>query len=184
MQDGISWWASPLLSTVLAIAVAWIAISFDRRKTANQELIRKRLAIYDEMAPKLNDLLCFFFLVGDFKNLPPPTLIAYKRALDRTAHIYLPIFSPALKERYSAFINTCFLPYGGGSGRPALIRARLETLTPEWGSDWKADWNSGFVTSNEDAAELDEVRRRYDDLLAQFARELGAGRSAKRGRSG
>ena len=128
MQNAVPWWANPALSTILAIAVAWVAVSFDRRKTVNQELIRKRLGVYDSMAPKLNDILCFFFLVGDFRNLPPPVMIAHKRELDRTINVYLPLFSPALKARYDDFIRTCFLPFGGGTGRPALIKANLEWL--------------------------------------------------------
>jgi uncharacterized membrane-anchored protein YhcB (DUF1043 family) len=61
------WWTAviaPLLTGILGVAAGYIAIRFDVKKVSNQELIKKRIAIYDEMAPKLNDLLCFFFALG------------------------------------------------------------------------------------------------------------------------
>jgi hypothetical protein len=170
----VPWWASPILSAILAIAAAWLAISFDRRKTVNQELVRKRIAIYDEMAPRLNDILCFFLLVGDFRNLPPSAMIAHKRKLDRTINVYLPIFSPSLKTRYDAFIDVCFLPFGGGSGRPALIKADRERLAAEWGKKWNADWDRGFVDPAA-ASDLERVVRHYEALMNQLAREVGVG---------
>jgi hypothetical protein len=165
---------SPILSAILAIAAAWLAISFDRRKTVNQQLIRKRIAIYDEMAPKLDDILCFFFLVGDFRKLPPSAMIAHERRLDRTINVYLPIFSPTLKTRYDAFIDVCFLPFGGGSGRPALIRADRERLAGEWGKKWNADRDGGFVDPAR-ASDLELILRHYEALMGQLAREVGVG---------
>ena len=123
MSSTMPWWANSVLGAALALLVAWIAISFDRRKTVNQELIKKRLSIYDEMAPKLNDILCFFSFIGRFRSLPPGTIIAHKRELDRTIHVYGPIFSPALRDRYDEFVKLCFIAFAGGVGRPALIAA-------------------------------------------------------------
>lgn len=173
MSSTIPWWASSVLGAALALAVAWIAISFDRRKTVNQELIRKRLAIYDELAPRLNDILCFFLCIGRFRSLPPDTIIAHKRELDRALKVYGPLFSARLRARYESFIKFAFVAFAGGLGRPALIAADIGLLQREWGSGWQAAWTSGFVPA-EKAARPAEVRARYDELMRQFAREVGA----------
>jgi hypothetical protein len=164
-----------VLSASLALAAAWIAISFDRRKTLNQELIRKRLAIYDDMAPRLNDILCFFFCIGRFKSLPPAEIITHKRSLDRTIKVYGPLFSETLRRSYDRFIKYCFKAYEGGTGNPALIAADVGHLAFEWGTDWQAGWTPGFVAPDK-AADLGEVRRRYDALMRQLAIEVGARR--------
>jgi len=173
MPSTIPWWANSMLTTLLAIVVAWVVIAFDRRKTVNQELIRKRIQVYDEMAPMLNDIVCFFLYVGDFKSLPPATLIAHERNLDRKMHLYRPIFSTALESRYDAFMMSCFAVYAGGIGKPALIKADYVRVARVWGKDWKPEWNGDFVPPDA-ASKRGEVGRRYDALMDQFARELGA----------
>ncbi len=173
MPNQVVWWASPVLSALLALAAAWLAISFDRRKTINQELIRKRLAIYDEMAPRLNDILCFFFCIGRYRSLPPREIITHKRALDRAINLYAPLFSPALRRAYDGLLKYCFIAFAGGTGKPALIAADVDFLISEWGGDWQAAWTAGFVPRAQ-AVDRDEVRLRYNALMRQFAAEVGA----------
>ena len=90
---------------------AWLAINFDRKKTINQELIKKRLIVYDDMVPKANDLLCYFMCVGDWKSFDPTKLLDHKRKWDRLLFVYGPLLSPALVERAHQFINSCFSTY-------------------------------------------------------------------------
>ncbi|HVQ09801.1 MAG TPA: hypothetical protein VMS43_15335 [Allosphingosinicella sp.] len=155
------------------MAVAWIAISFDRRKTVNQELIRKRLEIYDDLAPRLNDLLCVFLCIGRFRSLPPEAVIAHKRELDRMIKVYGMLFSRELRARYDRFIKLAFVAFAGGAGRPALIAANVDRLKVEWGPGWQDAWASGFVAAAS-APKPAEIRARYDALMRQFAREVGA----------
>jgi hypothetical protein len=173
MAEQMIWWATPLLTAVLAAGGAWLAVSLDRRKAINEELIKKRLAVYDEMAPRLNDILCFFFCIGRFQSLPPAEIIKHKRALDLSINLYAPLFSPALRTAYDAMLKYCFVIYAGGTGKPALIAANIETLRKEWDGAWQPAWTPGIVPV-EQAVDPDEVRRRYDALMAQLAREVGA----------
>jgi hypothetical protein len=39
----------------------------------NQKVIEKRIAIFDQIAPLLNDLYCFFMYIGHWKELTPPS---------------------------------------------------------------------------------------------------------------
>ncbi|WP_152045267.1 hypothetical protein [Aureimonas psammosilenae] len=56
------WWTT-LLSDFVALTVAWATVHLDRRKAVNQELMKKRIAIYDAIVPKVHDLLCCFTCV-------------------------------------------------------------------------------------------------------------------------
>ena len=59
--------------TVLAVGW-WIR----QREQINGELIRKRIAIYDEVVPRGNDILCFFLGVGHWRELDPAKVIECK----------------------------------------------------------------------------------------------------------
>jgi hypothetical protein len=163
---------APLLTALLAMGGAWIAISFDRRKTLNQELIRKRIVIYEEMAPKLNDLLCFGRSIGRWKSLTPFDIIDRKRDLDRLISVYGALFSGRLARRYHAFIDSLFLTYQG-FGVPAKFRVPLDRLKAEWKTGWKPEWEEDFAPPNR-ASSSSEIKRRYDELMDQFAVDIGA----------
>lgn len=85
--------AAPVLGGLIAIIGGYVAIRFDAKKTVNQELIKKRILIYDGLAPKLNDVLCFFLSVGFWKSLSLPMMTQKKRELDQTMYVYGPLFS-------------------------------------------------------------------------------------------
>jgi hypothetical protein len=50
----------------------------------NQKVIEKRIDVYDKLAPMLNDLYCYFYYVGNWKELTPIRIIETKRKLDKT----------------------------------------------------------------------------------------------------
>jgi hypothetical protein len=54
---------TPILLVLLGIIVNRAIKTFEHRQWRNQKLIEKRLEIYDDMAPALNDLLCYFTLL-------------------------------------------------------------------------------------------------------------------------
>ena len=90
---------TPLLSGAIGIVAAFFAIRFEARKTTNQELIKKRILVYDTIAPKVNELLCFFLSRGPWKSLPPPLMIQRKRELDQTMYVYGPLFVQDIFEQ-------------------------------------------------------------------------------------
>jgi hypothetical protein len=88
-----------MLTGAIGIVAAFIAIRFDARKNVNQELIKKRISVYDSLAPKLNELLCFFLSRGSWKSLNPPLMIQRKRELDQAIYVYGPLFSGSVFEQ-------------------------------------------------------------------------------------
>ena len=163
---------TPLLSGIVAVIGAFVAIRFDARKAINQELIKKRILIYDNVVPKLNDLLCFFLSQGAWKSLSPPLMIQRKRELDQTMYIYGPLFRQEIFNQYKIFIELCFDMYTG-VGRDARFRVNRSRLQNEWGAEWKPEWDGHFVPA-ERIANHKEVKGEYERLLALFAEEIGA----------
>jgi len=77
----------------------------------SQKLVEKRLAVYDDLALDLNDLVCCFTFVGLWKELRPPDVVALKRKVDRKIHLAAPLFSRSLFEACEKFQNLCFETY-------------------------------------------------------------------------
>jgi len=86
-EDGATSWNSLELAR-LAVAIStpvtvlaagwWIK----QREQINAELIRKRIAIYDEVVPKANDILCFYLAASHCREIDPAKVIECKRDLD------------------------------------------------------------------------------------------------------
>lgn len=165
------WWWAPVLAAGLAVFGAWMAIAFDRRKSINQELIKKRIVLYDEVVPMANDVLCYFTAVGGWKALTPTDLLAHKRALDRFINVHGALFSDDLTTAHRAFIMACFRERNG-PGEPARLRANRDVLKYEFGPAWKDAWNVSFVEV-EYRVDSKTLRSTYDEFLRVFAREIG-----------
>lgn len=60
---------------------------YEASQWRNQELIKARLQYFDQLAPMLNDLMCYLTFVGRWKELTPPDVIALKRDIDRLFYI-------------------------------------------------------------------------------------------------
>lgn len=176
----IPWWwtalVAPVLTGMLGVGAGYLAIRFDLRKSTNQELIKKRIALYDDVAPRLNDIFCFFLSVGPWKDLPPPLIIQKKRELDRVLYVYGPLFSPDSFLKYQHFMDVCFKTYVG-AGRDALIRANAVRISSEWGDGWKTDWDKFFVETKE-ITSREPLTKSYEALMKQLAAEIGANTGA------
>jgi len=158
--------------------VAWIAINFDRRKTVNEELTKKRLVVYDDMVPKANDQLCYITCVGCWKTFNPEKLLNHKREFDRSLYINGPLFSQDLIRYGHRFIFACFITFTG-AGKPAKLRADKLYLETQWQQDWDHTWDSFFVGPSEIIKDK-ELREAYNAFVDQFAIEIGARQSKHR----
>lgn len=147
----------------------------DLSNWTNQKLIEKRLAIYDEIAPRLNKLLCFFTWIGYWKTVSPAEAIQAKRELDRTVNIYRHVFEPEVYHAYQAYIEALFETYTG-AGQDARLRALIFGPDGDRRSDcgytWDEDWAACFSEPGR-AAGKPEVRARYKALMTALTRSLG-----------
>ena len=156
------------ISTPLTVlAVGWW---IKQREQINAELIRKRIAIYDEVVPKANDILCFYLAVGHWRELDPAKAIECKRDLDGVMYRYRPFWSEECWRRYSAFADACFEPFAAGAGRSALLRLDAAHLRKMIGERFDPAWEQ--VISKKPTPTR-EVREAYDAWVGQLAREIG-----------
>lgn len=165
-------WLVPTLTAILTTAAAWIAISFERRKTVNQELIKRRLAQYDAVLPLANDLFCYLLCRGRFRELTPDLLLASKREMDRTMYIHASLFTTKLMRSYHRFMADCYAAYQG-AGLSAKLRTDAQRLQAQFGAGWKRDWDSYFTGERLDAKALVAS---YEDFVQMFGSEIGARR--------
>lgn len=167
---------TPILIVLIGIWVNRIAKRLEAAQWTNQKLIEKRIAVYDELAPMINDLYCYFLCVGNWRDFTPVQIIEIKRKLDKRIYVYASLFSRNFISIYNDFIHLCFETYTG-SGHSAKLRTLLDH---QMGGDrrksssvaWQSDWDKLFSAK---ASPVEEVRRAYQILLSRFAEELGVG---------
>ena len=167
---------TPLSVAVLGIWFTRIARRFEELQWANRKVIEKRFEVYDDLAAGLNDLLCFFTFVGNWKEVEPPIIVGLKRSLDRKFHLSAPLFSDAFGDHYHEYINACFSTYSGWGQDPKL-RTPIGRRREAAGSRWRDEWNSMFEPDTTSTAEV--VRDSYRNLMRCFSAELGVGLSPR-----
>ncbi len=150
----------------------------EHRQWSNQKVIEKRLEVYEKMAPKLNEMMCYFMRIGSWKDQDPVSVVDIKRELDKTAHIYAPLFSTRFLEAYNAYMNKCFVTERG-EGKDAALRAELQHYCEfyvgvDHSCQWKPEWDEYF-TDADHATDRFNVREAYQELMAVIAAELGVG---------
>ena len=59
---------TPAVIAAGGVYVHRITKQFEHTQWWGQKLVEKRLAIYDDMAPAFNDLLCYFTYVGSWRD--------------------------------------------------------------------------------------------------------------------
>jgi hypothetical protein len=158
----------------VVIAVGyWINLhlnELEKSQLANQRVVEKRLEVFDVIAPLLNDLICYFTYIGDWKKLSPPKVLERKRTLDKKVYVNAPLFSEQFLERYKEFIGVCFETYTGW-GEDAKLRTETEHRREVAQAGWKPEWDKYFTAADQVIA-MREVKKKYDELMTTFAREL------------
>jgi hypothetical protein len=126
-------------------------------------------AVYDDLAPQLNDLFCYFIFVGCWKELTPPDVVTMKRKIDKTVYLAAPLFPPEFFVACNNFLGLCFATFQGWG-----VDARLRTLPKRRraaaSSSWDPSWDACF---SKDPTDPPEIRNAYKNIMTIFAREIG-----------
>lgn len=148
---------------------------FDLLQWSNQKLIEKRIAIYDQVGPALNQLYCFFSWVGSWKETSPADVLRLKRELDQKMYVYGHLFEAELLRSYQDFIHTLFQTYQG-AGVDAKIRSVVRgpegDRSVQFLDGWKPEWEARFADQSREAP-LAEVERKYNALIREFSQSWG-----------
>lgn len=175
-----------IISCFTPIIVAILAYMFnkrmkdnDKKHWTNQKIIEKRIVVYDIIVPKLNDLLCYYSYVGNWKELTPKEVIDTKRFLDKQVYIYAPLFTKEVLEKYSSFINLCFEKFTGW-GNDAKIYSmykRRQDCQENWKEEWKNCFSEKYTNSRQGndnmiRQDIEEIRTHYLELLEEIKKNL------------
>jgi len=159
---------TPLVGGILAILIFKLRKDSEKKEWANKKVIEKRLDFYDKIASSLNDLYCYYYRVGNWKEITPIEIITKKRILDKEFRIYSHIFKQDILVNYRAFIDNCFLTYTG-AGNDAKIKMSLTKRQnlPNWNSEWDKLFVEKEMVSEKD------FERSYNQMLDVIKSELG-----------
>lgn len=160
----------PVAVAILGIYLTRIAKRFEHLQWRNQRLVEKRISVYDDLAPQLNDLLCYFTFVGCWKELTPPEVVAIKRKVDKKIYLAAPLFSADFFVSCNSLIALCFAPFQGWG-----VDARLRTATGRRrsaaGNNWNVTWDNYFTADN-DVTDPKAIQAAYQRVMEVFARDI------------
>jgi hypothetical protein len=160
---------TPLVLACVGIYVHRVTKRYEHTQWQSQKLIEKRLAIYDDLAPHINDLLCYFTYVGLWRDLDPPEIVKLKRVIDKKIYLGAPLFSADFFVACMEFQNKCYETYNGW-GRDASLKTKIKRRREARPDDWKPEWEELFSTT---ISEPDDVRNAYRHVMEVFARDIG-----------
>ena len=164
---------TPILVAIFGLWIARRTKRLDQKEWTSRRVIERRVEIYDEIAPILNDFLVYFTFVGHWKELTPSELVAAKRKLDRIVYTTSAFFSDKFMPAYQSFIASCFETYTGW-GFDTRLRCdpmRHEEAAKE---NWDNQWDELFSPEEERTTD-DEVKGQYSSLMNVLANELQLG---------
>jgi len=159
---------TPIVTGVIGMLVLRMGNRLEDIKLLHQELLRKRLHLYEEVGPKLNDIHCFSQAVGHWVELNPDEVIQRKRAIDRAVQVNRYLFRSDFWEAYEQFEHAHFEMFSG-VGRPARLRLDMQHIKERAGELFKPEWTP-FVSAK--GGDHKEQRDDYHRLMEILGREV------------
>lgn len=154
--------------STFAFAYVMIGISIEKRKQLNQELVKRRMKFYDDVAINLNRIFCFYRAVGDWHSLTPSNIITIKREVDRDFNMFRYILSQSTYSAYRRFIDTYFKEFNGPGVVAKLIIDR-EHLERHMGSKYDFRWEAEFADYGLNYKRHEEA---YTDLMTCLGNDV------------
>jgi hypothetical protein len=163
---------TPLTVAGLGYYIARAGQRIEQVQWANQTVVTRRLEIFSQVAPWLNQLLCFATFVGRWKEIQPAEAISLKRNLDEAMYANRVLFSDELFKAYQDFIAALFAMYAT-PGVDAHLRAPIDS---QWGDRRKLLWwteeEMPSLFSPDKGGSMDEIQQAYDRLSVRFRADL------------
>jgi hypothetical protein len=159
---------TPIMTGIVGIFLVRLGTRLDTTKQLHQELLRKRMELFEEVAPRLNDIFCFFQAVGHWADLNPDEVIKRKRAIDRCIQVNRYLFRSDFWSAYQRFEQSHFEMFAA-VGQPARLRLDIPYIRERIGDYFKSDWapfTSGKVGNH------DEQRDHYQALMHILGNEV------------
>lgn len=146
--------------------------SFEHMQWTNQKMISKKLEVYDELVPKINDILCYFTFIGSWKEFKPEEMIILKREVDKIVYVNSPLFKDEFLKKYNEFIDNCYSSYSGW-GNDAKLKTNF-LRRKEVNKEWVVSWEEYFVDEDK-ITKTEIVKKSYINFVTFFAKEISLG---------
>ena len=159
---------TPIMTGLVGVFVLRMGTQLDASKHLHQQLLKKRLELFEEVAPKLNDIFCFYQAVGHWAELSPEEVIRRKRAIDRTIQVNRYLFRSEFWDAYQRF-ETSHFDLFAAVGQPARLRLDLKHIRERIGDAFKNEW-APFISSN--SGDHEEQRQHYQALMHILGNEV------------
>jgi hypothetical protein len=164
----------PIAIAALGIYIHRITKQFEHKQWRSQKLVEKRLEIYEDIASDLNDQLCYFTYIGNWKEISPKNVIEKKRSIDKKIYLAAPLFEEDFFRACMEFQSLCYETYTGW-GNDAKLRTQFNRRKEAWNKEWLPEWEAYFSAH---ATEPTELRTSYKRLMNIFARDIGVNEAA------
>jgi hypothetical protein len=161
---------TPLTVAGLGFFLARATRRLEQVQWANQTVVTRRLEIFGQVAPALNQLLCFATFVGGWKDIQPREAISLKRKLDETMYANRVLFSAPLFSAYQEFMATLFAMYAT-TDADAHLRVSIDS---NWGSHRNMPWWQDSMNSlfSAETVSIEEIQAAYEQLAERFRGDL------------
>jgi hypothetical protein len=170
----ISWFIMPIILVIIGWKIKKWLKEIEYSQWGNQKLIEKKLKLFDEIMPRLNELYCFYLFVGNWKEISPDDIIKNKRYLDSKMFIYAAILGKKLVSAYEKFIKISFETYVS-EGSNAKIRTIISGFDGDrrihCNYNWEDKWDL-FFSSPETFNKI-IFQESYDAVVREFQRSIG-----------
>jgi hypothetical protein len=130
---------TPLMTLIVGVLVVHLGTKLDTTKQLHGELLRKRLHLFEEVAPKLNDIFCFYQAVGHWAEMSPEEVIKRKRAIDRAVQVNRYLFNSDFWDEYKRFEKSHFEMFAA-PGQPARLCLDLDHMRKLMAGYFKEEW--------------------------------------------
>jgi hypothetical protein len=159
---------TPIMTGLVGVFVLRMGTQIDVVKHLHQQLLRKRLDLFEEIAPKLNDIFCFYQAVGHWAELSPEEVIRRKRAIDRVIQVNRFLFRSEFWDSYQQFEKSHFDLFAA-VGHPAKLRLDVKHVRARIGDAFKNEWTP-LLSPN--AGDREEQQRNYQSLMTILGNEV------------
>ena len=159
---------TPLMTATIAVVILILGTRLERSKQLHRSLLDKRMSLFEEIAPGLNDIYCFYQAVGHWSDLNPEEIIKRKRAIDRAVNVNRYLFRNRFWGVYKEFENAHFEMFSA-AGQSARIRLDTKYVRERIGSHFKKEWEQ--CVSSEPGDRKEQVRS-YDALMDLLGNEV------------
>ncbi|WIJ24239.1 hypothetical protein [Devosia sp. RR2S18] len=157
---------TPIAVVVLGVKLNQRLKDLEQKQWRSRKLIEKRIELYDQISPALNDIYCYFMWVGEWKKSRPIDIISKKRTLDRQIHIYRYLLPKDFYDKYQSFMEMIFSTYNG-AGEDARLKTAIQggdgnrRESPDF--KWIAEWDQCFETRQ--IASKSQLREAYHAVM-------------------